>query len=80
MIQRRDRADLALEAVVEALSRDLDGHIASHARIAGAVDLTHAAGADGGDDLVGSQASTGRKRHMGLSDFTPAHSLTVDWA
>ena len=64
MIQRRHGSRLALEAIAEPLGRDLDGHVAAHARIAGAVDLAHAAGAERRQDLVRSQVSSGRKRHM----------------
>jgi hypothetical protein len=42
---------------------DRDGPI--EPRIAGLVDLAHAAGADGRDDLVGSKACAGRQRHPG---------------
>ena len=42
---------------------DLDGDVAAEARVLGAVDLPHAAGADGGEDLVGAEAGAGGERH-----------------
>ena len=62
MVERSSGASLLLEAaqaigiIRQRLRQDLDGHFAADARIAGAVDLTHAAGAEGGDDLVGTEA------------------------
>jgi hypothetical protein len=38
--------------------------IAIEARIARAIDLAHAAGADGGQDLVRPEASTGTEGHV----------------
>jgi hypothetical protein len=43
MIQRSDGSDLTLEAIAEALSRNLDRHLAAHARVVRAVNLAHAA-------------------------------------
>ena len=57
VIQRGDRANLALEAFAEPLGGNLDGHLAPHARIAGAIHLSHAARADERQDLVGAQTS-----------------------
>ncbi len=42
---------------------DLDGHFAIEPRIARAIYLAHAARADGGNDLVVSEAGAGRQRH-----------------
>ena len=53
VIQRRHCVNLTLETVIEALRGHIDGHLAPHARIAGAVHLSHAAGAKGRQDLVG---------------------------
>ena len=50
----RDRAGQSLE-------RDL----AMQAKIPGAVDLTHAAGAERRDDLVGAEAGAGGEGHWG---------------
>jgi hypothetical protein len=43
--------------------QDLDGDVAIEPRIAGAVDLAHAAGADEPDDLVRPETVTCRERH-----------------
>src|SRR5262249_6446786 len=48
----------------------LDGHLAAHARIGSAIDLAHAAGRKRRQDFVGSEASSGRERHIDLSYFT----------
>jgi hypothetical protein len=63
MIQRGHGAHFAREAVAEALGGNLDGDIAGHAGIVGAVDFTHAAGTDGYQDLIGPQASSNCKSH-----------------
>jgi hypothetical protein len=58
VIERGDRACLALEALAqlgrgrEMGRKHLDRHVAPEARIAGAVDLAHAAGAERAEDLV----------------------------
>jgi hypothetical protein len=52
MIQRGDGVHLALEAMAEALRRNLNSYLATHPRIARAVNLAHAAGAEGRQDLV----------------------------
>ena len=56
MIQRCDRVHLAGEAIAEALAGNLDGHVATHARIAGAIHLTHAACANSREDFVRAEA------------------------
>jgi hypothetical protein len=43
--------------------KDLDRHLAPQPRVAGAVDLAHPPGPEGLEDLVGAEASSGRKRH-----------------
>jgi hypothetical protein len=56
-----DRFRLALKTlprlrrVAELGREDLDGHIAPEARVPRAIDLPHAARADGGKDLVGAR-------------------------
>src|SRR5437867_1175086 len=47
----------------ELRGQDLDGDIASEARIARAVDLAHAAGANGRDDLIRAEPRAGRECH-----------------
>ncbi len=39
--------------------QDLDGDVAAEARVAGAIDFTHAACDGGGDDLIGSEFGSG---------------------
>ena len=62
MVQPRDRARLAVEALAQLRARgemrgqDLDGDVAVETRVAGAIDLAHAAGAERGDDFVGTEA------------------------
>src|SRR5215469_6381542 len=55
MIQRRDGARLALEALGEFALGDLQRDDAVQARIAGLVNLAHPARADGREDLVGAE-------------------------
>jgi len=69
MIQGRCGIGFQLEAVQalrigrERCRQDLDGHVAFEPRIARAIHLAHAAGADGGHDLVRSKAGFAPKRH-----------------
>jgi hypothetical protein len=62
MIQRRDRARLALEAraqvlaLGDALRQDFDRYLPVEARVARAVDLAHAAGAEARQHFVWSQS------------------------
>ena len=64
-----DDAGLALEAAAGFVAghftfgQDLESDGATQAGIAGAIDLTHAAGADGGLDFVGAQLFAGGQRH-----------------
>ena len=61
MIERRDRARLALEAVAklrvgrERRGEDLDRDGAIEPRVARAIDLAHAARADERDDFIGAE-------------------------
>jgi len=58
MIERRDRLRLTLESSAElfvlrdARGKDLDRDVAPEARVAAAIDLAHASGADGRNDFV----------------------------
>ena len=69
MRERRDRLRLPLEAGErvgvggEALREDLDRDVAVEPRVARPVDLPHPARAERRQDLVGSEARAGRKRH-----------------
>src|SRR6516225_5119818 len=64
MIQRGHGTDFALETVAEPLGGYFYGDLAAHARIAGAVNLTHAACAEGRQDLVGAEAGSGGEAHL----------------
>jgi hypothetical protein len=69
MIQRGEDFGFALEpcdaigVVDERVGQDFQRDIAIQLRIAGAIDLTHAAGSDGGEDLVWSEPGAGLKSH-----------------
>jgi hypothetical protein len=73
MVQRGRGSRFLLEALQpitvarERRRQNLDGDVAVEARIAGAIHLAHSAGADGVEDLIGSDARTGTQRH-GLRD------------
>jgi len=43
--------------------KDLDRNLSIELGVGGAIDLAHATGAQGGDDLVGAEAGAGRERH-----------------
>ena len=68
VVDRGERFRLASEAVEpRAIACDVgrqhfDGHIAPQPRIARAIDLAHAAGAQQREDFVEAKASAGRKR------------------
>ena len=65
MIERRDRARLALEALAQLRIRrerrrqDLDRHRAIEPRIARPIDLAHATRADERDDFIGAEVHAG---------------------
>src|SRR5262249_21922535 len=63
VIEGGDGADFALEPVAEVLRGELDGYVAAHARIVGAVDFAHAAGAEWRQDFVRSQMCSDCKLH-----------------
>ena len=70
MIERRGRPCFLLEAAEpigvgrEERRQDLDGDVAPEARVAGAKDLAHAAGADRRDDFKRAEAGTGGQGHI----------------
>jgi hypothetical protein len=70
MTQLRDGARLAVEAgaglgrLGQVRRQHLHGHIAAQARVAGAVDLAHAAGAERGDDLVRTEHGAGSQHRV----------------
>jgi hypothetical protein len=63
MIERGERLGLALESGEpigiggERVGQDLDRHVAIQLRVAGFVDLAHAAGADSAGDFVRTKTS-----------------------
>jgi len=65
MIELRDRACFAIEPFAELriggerLRENLDGNRTIEARVARLVDLPHAAGPEGGEDLVRAEADAG---------------------
>ena len=67
MIQRRERLRFALEAgeplgvAGERVGQDLDRDVAIQLRVARAIDLAHAAGPKGGEDLVRAEANAGQE-------------------
>jgi hypothetical protein len=69
MVQRGQRLRLSLEAHQaigigrEQLGQDLDGDIAVEVRIARAIDLAHAARAEGGDEFMGAKTGAAAQRH-----------------
>ena len=70
VIQLRDGASLTLESnpqvgiAADVCRHNLERDIAVQACIYGFVDLAHAAGADGGDNLIAAEASAWGKRHL----------------
>jgi hypothetical protein len=69
MVQRGERFCFALEprealrGVGEHIRENFDRHIPIQLPVPGAIDLAHPAGAEGGEDLVRAEASTGLKGH-----------------
>ena len=76
IVQRGDGARFLLEALPrfrigrERAREHLDGNRAIEPRVARAIDLAHAAGADRGDDLVRTKACAGLERHEGHCSLT----------
>ena len=70
MIQRGADFRLALEAkqpfgiAGKGLGQELQRDIAIELRVARAIDLTHPAHADAGDDFIGTEACAGRQGQM----------------
>ncbi len=66
VVQSREDFGFAAEAghavgvVGDGIRQDLDGDVPLEFDVPGAVHLAHAAGADGGHDLVGAKAGSGR--------------------
>jgi hypothetical protein len=81
--ERRQRARLALEPEAHLrigpamLGQDFDGHLAVQARVGGAEDVTHPAGADLGFHAVRPQSRTRLERHV--SAARPTTSTGSAW-
>ena len=75
MVQRGDGAGLALEpgpqiGIASNLTRqDLDGDRSIEACVAGSVDLAHAAGSEGGDDLIRAEPGAGAESQTCAVDY-----------
>ena len=54
----------------EHVGQDLDGDVAIEPRVPRLIDLAHAAGAEGGDDLVRAEASAGNEGQTLAVDYT----------
>src|ERR1700693_3103946 len=75
MVQRRDHARFALEALAELGLGNLDRDDTIKTRVARLINFTHAPCADGREDFVGSEAVTYREGHMSASaKFTRSRS------
>ena len=78
MIELRDRAGLAIEALAElrvgreGVRENLDRDRAIEPRVAGFVDLAHPAGADERQDFVRAEASAGGQRHQSRRAIIPS--------
>jgi len=76
VVQGRNGASLALEAgtqigIASDLTRqDLDGNRSIEACVAGSVNLAHAAGSEGGDNLIRAEAGAGGEGQTAAGDYT----------
>src|SRR5262249_42487497 len=77
MVQRRHGPHFTLETVAEPLGGDLDGHVAAHARIVGAVHLAHSTYPDLTEDRVRTQISASRQSHSSSSDSISPNGQTL---
>ena len=57
----------------EDIGQHLDGDVAIELRVSRAIDLTHAAGAEGHEDLIRAEAGAGSKCHRISMDYTYPH-------
>jgi len=80
MVQGGDGMSFALEALGEELAGEFDGDVAAQAWIRRFVDLAHSAGADGGQDFIGTELRTHRKRHGDVAQFSRSRGVCeVHW-
>src|SRR5713226_4785861 len=76
VIQRRERFRFTLKAGDplgvrdERVRQDLDRHVAIQLRVARFIDLAHAAGPKGREDLVWAESGTGGESHALAVDYT----------
>jgi len=84
VVERGDRLRLALEALARLrIGRHLSGeHLdrdgAVEPRVAGPVDLAHAARSDGGLDLIRPETRAGHEGHVGSGRIICQSALTSD--
>ena len=70
MVQRSGSAGLLFEPLEplgvggECRGQNFDGDVAAEPRVAGAIDLAHAAGAKQADDFIRAEARSGSERHV----------------
>ena len=70
VIQRRERSRFPLESIdplriqEEGVRKDLDRHVATKLRVVRAVDLAHAAGPEGGQNLVRPDSGGDLEEHL----------------
>ena len=84
MIERREDVCFALEArhalgiQREGIGQDLDRDVATQSGVSGAIHLAHAAGANGGEDLIRPEASAQGEGQTGvLVDYSGLSSELV---
>ena len=69
---KRSRSD---GSPAQARGQDLDRDRAVEPRVARAIDLAHAAGADATGDFIGAEARAGDERHFGSFAFSSSNQL-----
>ena len=69
MVESGDGARFAFEAFVELLAGGLDGNVTAKPRVAGAVNLAHAAFTKEGDDFVRAEFLASREWHLGVQSI-----------
>ena len=66
MVERRDYARFPFKTLVKLFGGNLDGDVAAQARIAGPVDLAHAAGSEQTQDFIRTQVCSRSECHIRL--------------
>ena len=64
MIQGRDGAGFALEALGEILLGDFDSDDPVEARVTGPIHFAHTARTDGREEFIGAESCTSSERHL----------------